>query len=132
MACFDQDVKSAVALARMILALQPALIDLAMALAGVDLDDEKARDNPRGEGAREPLAKHHERLFAIATGWLGWTPDVAWHATPREIMAAFKGRCDLLAAIFGSAEKDKPSDAAPMSLDDKLARAMARLSPKAS
>ncbi|MEH2469742.1 hypothetical protein V1281_001011 [Nitrobacteraceae bacterium AZCC 2161] len=45
--------------------------------------------------------EYHTRLFRIATGWLGWTPDEAWDATPAEILEAYQGRTEMLAAVFG-------------------------------
>lgn len=53
-----------------------------------------------------PFEEYHTRLFRIATGWLGWTPDQAWNATPTEILEAHKGRLEMLAAIFGSKKAD--------------------------
>ena len=53
-----------------------------------------------------PFEEYHTRLFRIATGWLGWTPDQAWNATPAEILEAHKGRLEMLAAIFGSKKAD--------------------------
>ncbi len=29
---------------------------------------------------------------AIATGLLGWTPDLFWRSTPRELLTALEGR----------------------------------------
>lgn len=60
--------------------------------------------------AREPIAfvDYHTKLFRIATGWLGWTPDQAWNATPAEILEAQQGRAEMLASIFGGG--NKPDD----------------------
>lgn len=59
------------------------------------------------------FADHFLSLFRMATGWLGWSPDQAWNATPAEIMAAAQGRRDLisdiLSAVFGA--PDQPSSA---------------------
>lgn len=58
-----------------------------------------------------PFREHHTRLFRIATGWLGWTPDAAWNAAPAEIIEAQKGRMEMLNAIFGGkSDETKPSD----------------------
>jgi hypothetical protein len=51
----------------------------------------------------------HNRLFAIATGWLGWTPDQAWDATPAEILVAYEGHLERLRAIHGGKE-DQSTD----------------------
>src|SRR5690606_10419800 len=32
-----------------------------------------------------------QTLYRRATGWLGWTPETAWNATPTEITEAFAG-----------------------------------------
>lgn len=51
-------------------------------------------------------------LDRIGTGWFGWTPAETWHATPSEIVEAFKGRIALLKAQNGSGETDDaPGDA---------------------
>lgn len=52
---------------------------------------------------------YHTRLFRIATGWLGWTPEQAWDATPAEIIEARKGRMEMLTAIFGGKNDDAPT-----------------------
>lgn len=54
-----------------------------------------------------PFTEFYERLFAIATGWLGWSPNEAWAATPQEILAAYRGHTERLKAIYGSKEEDK-------------------------
>ncbi len=46
-------------------------------------------------------------LYGLATGWLGWTPDTAWHATPQEITDAFTAHVEKLKAIHGAAEDDE-------------------------
>lgn len=80
-------------------ALVEPLTELTLQLAGVDED---ALEADAGEGERIPYAEHHEHLFKLATGWLGWSPEDAWNATPAEIKAAYKGRLDMLKAIFGA------------------------------
>ncbi|MGJ3263975.1 MAG: phage tail assembly chaperone [Salinarimonas sp.] len=32
-----------------------------------------------------------DAALAAALGWLGWTPDTFWRATPRELAAALSG-----------------------------------------
>jgi hypothetical protein len=123
------DASAFTGLARLIIAVQPALIDLAYGLAGIDPDatPDPTTDN-KADPERPDYARHLETLFGIATGWLGWAPETAWNATPGEITAAYRGRLDMLRAIFGpdDAEKAKAKDA-PADLDTKLARVMARL-----
>lgn len=54
---------------------------------------------------------YYGRLFGIATGWLGWSPEDAYDATPAEILAAYKGRQEMigtiLKAVFGPGEEDQ-------------------------
>lgn len=83
------------------------LIRLILRMAGIDDDGEQ----PKQSGKPISFAEYHEQLFQIATGWLGWSPSVAWRSTPAEILAARAGRVEMLKAIFGSAEEDKGPNA---------------------
>lgn len=87
-------------------ALVGPLINLVLALAGVPADtlEKEQTDAPE---PRISFVEHHERLFRYATGWLGWTPETAWNATPNEITEAFQGRLDMLKAIYGGGESNK-------------------------
>jgi Phage tail assembly chaperone protein, TAC len=58
--------------------------------------------NAKAESIPMPFAEYHARLFRMAAGGLGWTPDQTWDATPAEIEEAYKGRVELLSAMFGS------------------------------
>lgn len=98
------------ALAPIIESLKAPLIRYVLALAGID--PERPRKNSGGTGTT--YAEHHEKLFRLATGWLGWSPDDAWNATPGEIMNAYAGRAEMLKAIFG----DGGSDGTEMSRDN--------------
>lgn len=102
---------------RVLALVTPALVATVLALAGVDPDADTAPDDDNEKADPVPFAEHFERLFRIATGWLGWTPAEAWNATLAEITAAYEGRVELLKAIFGS--DDKPKDA--RSLGEKTA-----------
>lgn len=53
-----------------------------------------------------PWPKVYRELFRTATGWLGWTPEAAWNATPTEINEAVAGLYDKLKAIHGAPDKD--------------------------
>jgi hypothetical protein len=55
----------------------------------------------------------YDDLYENATGWLGWTPEQAWKATPTEITRAYAGHVAKLKAIHGSGEDDKPTAKAP-------------------
>lgn len=43
-----------------------------------------------------PLPEMYRELYRKATGWLRWTPEDAWNATPTEINEAFVGLFDKL------------------------------------
>lgn len=45
--------------------------------------------------------------YKKATGWLGWTPETAWNATPTEIDRAYAAHMEKLKGIHGSGEDDK-------------------------
>ncbi len=68
----------------------------------------------------QPWAKVFEDLFGLATGWLGWTPDTAWHATPQEITDAFTAHVEKLKAIHGAAEDDDTDTTAGTYSADQL------------
>lgn len=53
-----------------------------------------------------PWAELFKELYGFATGWLGWTPETAWNATPQEITDAFTAHVAKLKAIHGEAEED--------------------------
>lgn len=82
------------------------LLRFVLVLAGVD--DAPADDKP--SGAPIPFSEYFAKLYRIATGWLGWTPDQAWSATPAEIIEAQKGRREMitetLTMIFGSGKEE--------------------------
>lgn len=69
-----------------------------------------APEKPSGKPTGNPMpwADYYRELYRTATGWLGWTPEVAWNATPTEINEAAAGKFAMLRAIHGSGEDDKP------------------------
>jgi hypothetical protein len=87
-----------------------------MALAGADGD---TAGEPKPDAERIPFAEYHTRLFKLATGWLGWSPADAWDATAAEITEAYKGRRELLSAMFGSGKSDETTTTKP---DDETRR----------
>lgn len=94
-------------------ALAEPLARFVLSLAGVD----EGKEN-RKEGEPITFDEFHHRLFEIATGWLGWSPDQAWDATPGEILAAQRGRLELLKAIFGGkGDSEETIDATPGKVD---------------
>jgi hypothetical protein len=89
------------------------VLDLVFALAGVDVDkagkdDEGTDDKRRKKVESITWEDHFRRLFSIATGWLSWPPSVAWDASPAEILAAYEGKLDMLKAVFGGGDEEKP------------------------
>jgi hypothetical protein len=79
------------------------LVTFVMDCVGID-PDAKAE----GKGGSVSFAEHLTSLYRIGTGWLGWTPATTLDATPAEITEAFKGRTDMLKAIFGGESDTKP------------------------
>jgi len=69
--------------------LTGSLAEFVLAIAGIDPDD----TTPIKPAPGKPITpnEYHSQLFQIATGWLGWTPEQAWTATPAEIIAAQNG-----------------------------------------
>lgn len=80
--------------------LVPAASAIVMQL--VAGEDTEASDNSAKRSSPVTFAEFHMQLYRIATGWLGWSPEQAWAATPAEIIEAHKGRIDLLGSIFGT------------------------------
>lgn len=101
--------------------LRPALIAYVLQCAGMNPDARPpANDNPDHKPRSIPFADYLQQLFRIGTGWLGWTPATTLDATPLEIMEAYKGRLDLMKAIFGSADEEAQPQPDARTLDDKF------------
>lgn len=83
--------------------IRPALFTFIGALIGRDEND----DAPTS-GKTITFEEHFTSLFEIGTGWLGWTPEATWNATPGEIIAAQRGLIAKLKAVHGSAD-EKPA-----------------------
>lgn len=49
-------------------------------------------------------------LYDRATGWLGWTLEQAWNATPTEIDRAYRAHLEKLKAIHGGGSDEKEPD----------------------
>ncbi|WAJ26282.1 hypothetical protein [Antarcticirhabdus aurantiaca] len=98
--------------------LRGSLLLYIMACAGIDPDDKPDEDKPKANGKSVPFSEHLLHLYRIGTGWLGWSPETTLYATPAEIAEAYKGRLEMLKAIFGSGEASPPKD--DRSLDDKF------------
>lgn len=74
-----------------------------------------APDAKSSQGKMVPLRELYRDMYRRATGWLHWTPDATWSATPTEITEALSGHFDMLRAIHGSAEEqpDQPEAYSP-------------------
>lgn len=93
------------------LLVQP-ICDFVIGLTGSETAFEAAKGIPIS------FKEYHTRLFRIATGWLGWSPDDAWNATPAEILEAYQGRTEMLAAVFGGKQEgDSTLDATKGEVD---------------
>lgn len=79
-----------------------------MALLAIDGDDD-TKGKTSGESI--PMREFFKRLYRLGTGWLGWTPDQTLDATPAQIIEAYRGRVDLMKAVFGDGEKREQEDA---------------------
>jgi Phage tail assembly chaperone protein, TAC len=60
-----------------------------------------------------PFAEYHTQLYRIGTGWLGWSPETTWNATPREITEAYGAHVEQLKAIYGAGDQDQDSRTTP-------------------
>lgn len=53
-----------------------------------------------------------DHLFSVATGWLGWSPEVALNTPMPQIYLAVEGRVDFAVKTnpFGAGKKEKPAE----------------------
>lgn len=72
--------------------------------------DPKATPSPNDKP--KPWREFYRDLYRYATGWLHWTPEAAWNATPTDITEALAGFGEMMEAQHGAAE-DKPADRKP-------------------
>lgn len=69
-------------------------------------NDQKAKPGDRKDKpAPMPWPAVYRELYRKATGWLEWTPEAAWNATPTEINEALVGYIAKLEAIHGDPKK---------------------------
>lgn len=94
-----------------ILDAREQLLEFVLILSGAEASDEKTSGKPM------PFDEYFTKLFQIGTGWLGWTPEDTWDATPAEIMNAHAGRLDMLKAVFGSGKDDQSGSEGPSKAD---------------
>jgi hypothetical protein len=91
-------------------------LGLAISMAGIDTDHDASTTAVPGEKIAYKV--YFEDLFRKATGWLGWSPDQAWNATPFEIIAALEGRAEFIKLASGVNAPRAGSPAAPSSYND--------------
>jgi hypothetical protein len=48
-----------------------------------------------------------DHMFGVATGWLGWSPDVAWSSTVPEITISIAAKIDFIQMQNGG-KKSEP------------------------
>lgn len=58
-----------------------------------------------------PWSEVYAALYDSATGWLGWTPEAAWNATPTEITRAHAAQIDRLMTTGILSRDEKPGKA---------------------
>jgi len=83
--------------------LAPCLFEFVMSLIGIEEGDPSPGPNPT-----KPLTfdQFFDELYAIGTGWLGWSPEQTWNATAGEIIAAQRGLIAKLKAVHGGGKSD--------------------------
>lgn len=82
--------------------LAEPLTAIVYGLAGIDPNGTAGKRKRDPEtGKRMTWEENHRRLFRIGTGWLGWSPEETWNATPIEIVEAYTGRVEMLCAMNG-------------------------------
>jgi hypothetical protein len=95
---------------------------------GIETEDAPAEGEDKGsaEGKTVTISEHLNGLYRTGTGWLGWTPAETLDSTPAEIIEAYKGRMEMLKAIFGGGE-DKPKPETKAFTDDNVKSAFRAL-----
>lgn len=59
-------------------------------------------------------------LFGVATGWLGWPPDTAWHTPIPHIMLALDARLDWTGRGQAQGQAPGAKSSTRQSVADKL------------
>jgi hypothetical protein len=104
-ACTDRDALVRFREATDQLALRDAILDnrdklleFVLILAG---GKRSGDDEPSEPTKPITFEEYHAKLFGIAAGVLGWTPETAWNATASEILTAYHARIEFVGRIFG-------------------------------
>lgn len=88
---------------REVLAARDQLLEFVLILTGANSKGDKPSE------PSEPISfeEYHTKLFQIGTGWLLWSPETTWNATPAEIINAHIGRREMLTAVYGGKRDDE-------------------------
>ncbi|SIP97000.1 hypothetical protein SAMN05880582_101211 [Rhizobium sp. RU20A] len=73
--------------------------------------DPKAK--PSSAGKPTPWNEYFAELYSAATGWLGWTPETTWNATPTEITRALSAHHDRLVITGVLTRTGTPTEKTP-------------------
>jgi hypothetical protein len=67
-----------------------------------------------------------DRLYAVATGWLGWPPEVAWRTALPELFLAMDARIEWaqMTNPFGGKPADSQEKPKPSTVAAKLRQAL--------
>lgn len=90
--------------------VQAPLYQLVSMLTPAPAPNAKPASNP---GKPLSWADYFAALYEHATGWLGWTAEQAWNATPTDIDRAYAAHIAKLKAIHGSNDKEEKQSVAP-------------------
>ena len=92
---------------------EPAFGQIEIPVFGMKTGFDPDNPAPASDGERITFADYHAKLYRIATGWLGWSPQHAWDATPNEILEAYQGHLEMLRAVHGGGEPDTEPSRGP-------------------
>jgi len=60
-------------------------------------------------------AEYLVHIFGVATGWLGWSPDVAWNSTVPEITISIAAKIDFIQMQNGGKKSEPKKKKSSMS-----------------
>lgn len=69
-------------------------------------------------------------MYAAATGYLGWSPDVAWHTPLPELFLALDARVEWVRMTSPFGSKPEPKKSTPGNVADKLRQALTGRKPQ--
>lgn len=113
-ACVVKGADAAAFLKAMGRPLSPFFHDISRPLAElVSMFTPASRRSPEAPariGKATPWSDFYADLYSAATGWLGWTPETAWNATPTEIDRAYLAHVEKLRAVYGGEVPKEEAD----------------------